>query len=204
MLIIAPLSLASLFILIGVIVVMVSSDVVLALLALGFLPLLNVLATRFSRRMGPIGFAQQRKLGDLSGVVEETVAGIRAVKGFGAEAVQAQRLEDEADEVLDRSLEAANLRAGFLPVLDLLPAFSLVMILWYGGHQVLDGNLDVGRHPRVQPVHRDADLPSAHRGHHDRPGITRDGLCGSHRRGAPNRLGGHVARPREIARCGWR
>ncbi|MET0420418.1 MAG: ABC transporter ATP-binding protein [Acidimicrobiia bacterium] len=144
MLVLVPISLSSLFILIGVIVVMVSSNVVLAVLALGTLPLLNVLATRFSRHMGPIGFAQQRKLGDLSGVVEETVAGIRAVKGFGAEDVQAARLEAEADGVLDWALAAARLRGGFLPVLDLLPAFSLVMILWYGGHQVLDGNLNVG------------------------------------------------------------
>ena len=94
--------------------------------------------------MGPVAFEQQRKLGDLSGVVEETVAGIRVVKGFGAERVQSQRLRAEADAVLDRSLAAARLRAGFLPVLDLLPAFSLVMILWYGGHQVLDGKLEVG------------------------------------------------------------
>ena len=123
---------------------MVSKSVVLAFLALGALPLLNVLATRFARRMGPVAFEQQRKLGDLSGVVEETVAGIRAVKGFGAERVQSQRLRAAADAVLDRSLAAARLRAGFLPVLDLLPAFSLVMILWYGGHQVLDGKLEVG------------------------------------------------------------
>ena len=144
MLVLGPISLSSVFILIGVVVVMVSSDLVLAALALGTLPLLNVLATRFSHRMGPVGFAQQRKLGDLSGVVEETVAGIRAVKGFGAEAVQSQRLEDEADAVLDRALAAARLRAGFLPLVDLLPMISLAMVLWYGGHQVLDGNLNVG------------------------------------------------------------
>ena len=91
--------------------------------------------------MGPVAFEQQRKLGDVSGVVEETVAGIRAVKGFGAEPMQLERLRAEADGVYERSMAAARLRAGFLPVLDLLPSLSLVMILWYGGHQVLDGNL---------------------------------------------------------------
>jgi ATP-binding cassette, subfamily B, bacterial len=42
-------------------------------------------------------------------------------------------------------LAAARLRAGFIPLLDLLPAFSLVAILWYGGHLVLDGTLQVGQ-----------------------------------------------------------
>jgi len=139
-----PISLASFFILIGVIVVMVLASPLLALLALGALPLLNFLATRFSKRLGPVGLEQQQKLGDLSAVVEETVAGIRAVKGFGAEATQVHRLEQETDAVLDRSLAAAKLRAGFLPAVDFVPALSLAAILWYGGHQVLDGDIALG------------------------------------------------------------
>jgi ATP-binding cassette subfamily B protein len=139
-----PISLSSVFILIGVVVVMVLASPVLALLALGALPFLNILAARFSRRLAPIGMEQQEKLGDLSAVVAETVGGIRAVKGFGAERLQARRLETEAEAVRDRALAAAKLRANFLPALDFLPALSLAAILWYGGHQVLDGNLEVG------------------------------------------------------------
>ena len=104
----------------------------------------NIAATRFSHRIGPISFDLQRKLGDLSGVVEESIAGVRAVKGFGAERLQAQRLEAEADAVLERALSAAKLRASFLPLVDFLPALALVVILWYGGHLVLDGNLQIG------------------------------------------------------------
>src|SRR5262245_2657298 len=139
-----PISLSRLFMLIGVTVVMVLASPVLALLALGALPLLNIVAARFSRKLAPIGMEQQQKLGDLSGVVAETVGGIRAVKGFGSERLQERRLETEAEAVRDRALAAARLRANFLPALDLLPALSLAAILWYGGHQVLDGELAVG------------------------------------------------------------
>ena len=41
-------------------------------------------------------------------------------------------------------MAAARLRAWFLPLIDLLPTLGLVGILWFGGHQVLDGNLTVG------------------------------------------------------------
>ena len=77
-------------------------------------------------------------------MVEESVAGVRAVKGFGAERLQARQLDSEADAVRDQLAAAARLRAGFLPLVDFLPALALVAILWYGGHLVLDGELELG------------------------------------------------------------
>jgi ATP-binding cassette subfamily B protein len=41
-------------------------------------------------------------------------------------------------------MDAARLRAWFLPLIDLLPTLGLVGILWYGGHEVLRGHLSVG------------------------------------------------------------
>ncbi len=140
-----PITISSIAILIGVIVVMVAASPLLALLALGLLPLLNVMATRFVRRAAPIGLEQQEKLGDVSTVVEESISGIRAVKGFGTEDIQEARLEHEAEAVRSHALDLARLRAGFLPALDFVPALSLAAILWYGGHQVLDGNLQIGQ-----------------------------------------------------------
>src|SRR6478672_11380931 len=58
--------------------------------------------------------------------------------------MQRARLSTEADSVYDRSMDGARLRAGFMPLIDLLPALGLVGILWYGGHQVLHHQLTVG------------------------------------------------------------
>ena len=54
-------------------------------------------------------------------------------------------LERRADTVLDRALASARLRAGFIPLLDLLPALSLVAILWYGGHLAIAVFITNGR-----------------------------------------------------------
>ena len=145
MLTLVPLTLSSLFTLTGVAIVMVLASPLLALLALGTLPILTALAVRFSHKMGPQTFALQHELGELSGVVEESVAGVRVVKGFGIERRQTRRLERRADTVLDRALASARLRASFIPLLDLLPALSLVAILWYGGHLAIDGQIEVGQ-----------------------------------------------------------
>ncbi len=143
-LMLAPLAAASVMILIGITVVMLLESVVLAVLALGSLPLLSIAAMRYSKRLGPISYQLQQELAELSGVVEETVSGIRVVKGFGAERLQQRRLAAEADAVQDRALASARLRSGFLPLVDFLPAVALIMILWYGGGLVVDGRMEIG------------------------------------------------------------
>jgi len=139
-----PLTIASTLTMLTVVVILLVRSPGLAFFALVSLPVLNVAATRFTSRMYPIGMALQEELAALSGVVEESVSGVRVVKGFGAERVQEHRLSVEAADVYDRSLEQARLRASFLPLIDLLPTLGLVGILWYGGHQVIDGHLTIG------------------------------------------------------------
>ncbi len=139
-----PLTIASVLTMIAVTIVLTLRSPGLALFALAALPLLNIAATRFTRRMHPVAMALQEELAELSGVVEESVSGVRVVKGFGAERLQKRNLAREADDVYERSMDQARLRANFLPLIDLLPTLGLVGILWYGGHQVLDGNLSIG------------------------------------------------------------
>lgn len=139
-----PITLANLLTVLSVAVVLLLTNVRLALLALAALPFLNLAATWFSRRLHPVVLALQERLAGVASVVEETVAGIRVVKGFGAEALQQDHLDVAADRVYDESMAAARLRGAFLPFLDLLPMLGLVGILWYGGHEVLAGNLTVG------------------------------------------------------------
>lgn len=142
--ILLPLFAASLLIVLVVVIIMLMQSVVLAVLALGALPFLNIAATRFSHRVTPVSLRLQEELGDFSGVVEESVAGIRVVKGFGAERLQERRLDAEAHSIFTEAMIAARMRANFMPLVDFLPALALVAILWYGGHLVLDGDLAIG------------------------------------------------------------
>lgn len=139
-----PLTISNGMTVLAVTVILATIDPLLTLLALGSLPFLNVLATRFSRRLHPHVMGIQRESAELAAVVEESVAGVRVVKGLGAEAVQAQRLSSEADDVYRESMAAAMTRARYLPGLELLPNIGLIAVLGYGGHQVLAGSLSLG------------------------------------------------------------
>ena len=116
----------------------------LAVLALGGLPLANYFGRKFAKRLHPAVMGIQEESAQLATVVEETIAGIRVVKGFGAEQTRADALSREADDVFARSVEAATARATFLPALELVPNIGLIAVLGYGGHQVLNGNMNVG------------------------------------------------------------
>jgi ATP-binding cassette subfamily B protein len=139
-----PLTISNAVTVLAVTVILALIDPTLTLLALGSLPFMNVLATRFSRRLYPSVMGIQRESAELAAVVEESVAGVRVIKGLGAERVQATRLKGEAEDVYDQSMAAARTRARFLPGLELLPNIGLIAVLGYGGHQVLNGNLSLG------------------------------------------------------------
>ncbi|MEN3271405.1 MAG: ATP-binding cassette, subfamily bacterial [Actinomycetota bacterium] len=125
-------------------VILVLINPVLTLLALGGLPFLNWLGKRFSDSLHPEVMAIQVESAELAEVVEESVSGVRVIKGFGAEPIQFERLRTEADDVFDASVRAASVRARFLPALELIPNAGLVLVLGYGGHQVLSGHLSLG------------------------------------------------------------
>src|SRR3954464_4572762 len=143
-LVMIPLTMSNAVTVGAVTVILFTIDPVLTLLALGSLPLLNVFAKRFGVRLHPAVMGIQQESAELASVVEETVSGVRVVKGFGAEGVQQHRFRSEADDVYDESMKATRVRAVFLPALELLPNIGLILVLAYGGHQVLDGHLSLG------------------------------------------------------------
>ncbi len=140
-----PITASNLAMVAAIVVVLAVQQPLLALVALAPLPLLNVFSIRFSRRIHPAVLAVQAEQAQLATVVEESVSGVRVIKGFGAEEVTARRLRAEADDIRAVSLQAARIRSAFLPALDLLPNLGLIAVLGIGGHRVLDGGMTRGQ-----------------------------------------------------------
>ena len=140
-----PIAASNIAMVLAIVVILVAQQPLLAVIALAPLPFLNVLATRFSRRIHPAVLAVQQEQAQLATVVEEAVSGVRVIKGFGAHEVTAERLRTEADDIRRESLEAARVRSAFLPALDLLPNIGLLAVLAIGGHRVLAGTMTRGQ-----------------------------------------------------------
>ena len=125
-------------------VVLLVIDWHLALAVLAPLPLLSIGFGRYSKRYAERTKVNQEELGELTSLVEETIAGIRVVKGLGAGPSLSARFRRKSNEVVQTALEVANVDAVFLPALEALPLVGLLVVLWYGAHRVLDGDITVG------------------------------------------------------------
>jgi ATP-binding cassette, subfamily B, bacterial len=140
-----PITLSNLAMILSVTVILLFSDPLLAVIALAPLPLVNVAGRRFSQAIHPAVLAVQAEQAELATVVEESIGGVRIVKGFGAEQVQEDKLRVEADDIREVSVRAARVRARFVPAIDLLPQLGMVAVLGIGGLRVMEGDLTLGQ-----------------------------------------------------------
>jgi ATP-binding cassette subfamily B protein len=139
-----PITLSNVIQIFAVATILFITDPVLAIVAMLPLPFVNISARRFSNRIHPISVAVQAEQAQLANVVEESVSGVRVVKGFGAEQVQFKKLEKEANDIFGEAMKAAKIRSNFLPAIDVLPALGAVGVLGVGGHRVLSGQISIG------------------------------------------------------------
>lgn len=139
-----PITVANVTIIVAAAVILLVRDWRLALLTLAALPFLVVIARRFSNRIHPASMDLQAELAELSVLAEETVSGIRVVKGFGAESEFASRMQRRAGAVYDQSIRVVKVRGNYLPLLDFIPAVGVTAVVWYGGRQVAGHHLTIG------------------------------------------------------------
>ncbi|MGA1240488.1 MAG: ABC transporter ATP-binding protein, partial [Ilumatobacteraceae bacterium] len=139
-----PITMSNVIQIVAVATILFITDPILAIVAMAPLPFVNLSARRFSNRIHPASLAVQAEQAQLANVVEESVAGVRVVKGFGAEQVQFDKLSKEADDIYAESMKAAKIRSNFMPAIDILPALGAVGVLGVGGHRVLSGQISIG------------------------------------------------------------
>jgi ATP-binding cassette subfamily B protein len=129
---------------VAVAVLMLVLDPELALVVLIPLPFVSVAAWVYSRRYDSRTRRLQEAWAQAATLVEETVSGIRVVKGLGAGAPLSRRFRRRSDEIVRRALEVARLDAVFIPALEALPLLGILAVVWLGGRRVIDGDLTYG------------------------------------------------------------
>ncbi|MDP9308193.1 MAG: ABC transporter ATP-binding protein/permease [Actinomycetota bacterium] len=129
---------------VAVAIVMLFLDPGLAVLVLIPLPFVSVAAWAYSQRYDARTRRLQEAWAGAATLVEETVSGIRVVKGLGAGGALSNRFRERSDEIVRRALDVARLDAVFNPALELLPLLGIAAVLWVGGRQVIDGSLSLG------------------------------------------------------------
>jgi ATP-binding cassette, subfamily B, bacterial len=116
----------------------------MALIVLGILPILIFVAVQFRRRI-LTEFRNVRKLNSrVTGAYNENIGGVRVVKALGREDANLVEFGALTGEMYRSSYRAAWLSALFLPAVQIISAFALGSIAWYGGLQAEVGGMSVG------------------------------------------------------------
>ena len=134
----------SLMMIIGVAVVLMLVNPLLALYALLAMPLVGLLTWLFAVMVMPVSRLVQQLKADVTEAADESVVGIEMVQAFGREDDVRTRFGVKARAVRDGVLRQARIEGGFLPGLLFLPTVSIAIVLWFGGRDVIHQHLTLG------------------------------------------------------------
>jgi subfamily B ATP-binding cassette protein MsbA len=133
--------LSQLVTLVGSIVILLAMNTSLTLFVLGLVPVLLGVAFLFGSRIEKASTGIQDELADSTVVAEEGLQGIRIVKSFGREPYETQRYNSAMKKTFDASLRMAVYNSSFASLMAFLGFSSIAAIMWYGGREVIAGNL---------------------------------------------------------------
>ncbi|MFW6022933.1 MAG: ABC transporter ATP-binding protein [Halanaerobiaceae bacterium] len=132
------------FIIIGIIVFMLYIDWQLALVSFSVLPLVAYAVNIFGKKMRLVSNKIQNRLGIVTSILQETLSAIRIVKAFNMEKEEIRRFKKANKKTLNANMKGVRLKAALLPIIELIVSAGVALFLWFGGRQVLSGNLTTG------------------------------------------------------------
>ena len=125
-------------------VLMATTHLGLALVAVLPLPFVYVTGTMMRNKMFPISWIVSSRQADVATIVEENVTGTRVVKSFAQEEAQLRLLARAAQRLRWAGVLQVDVRANYSPFLQNIPRLGLAVVLLYGGKLVLDGAVTIG------------------------------------------------------------
>ncbi|MER7666772.1 ABC transporter ATP-binding protein [Streptomyces sp. NPDC096193] len=125
-------------------VILLGQDWTLGLVLTAPIVPLVVLCSYFESRYAVVARLAQDQVGDLTTVVEESVLGIRIIKGFGRHRSQALAFRELSQRLRGTELAKARLLAGIWALITTIPEITIGAALVLGTVQVADGGLSAG------------------------------------------------------------
>ncbi|MCS7055621.1 MAG: ABC transporter ATP-binding protein/permease [Thermoflexales bacterium] len=125
-------------------IVLLSLDWKLTMIALAPMLLMYFPIARFRLRLDPAWDAVREQMGRLTSVLQENVSGVRVVKAFGREPYAIAQFARENDLNRQKNIERGLLEANAFPAMDFISGFSFLMVISVGALQIVNGALTLG------------------------------------------------------------
>ncbi|MGH3054081.1 MAG: ABC transporter ATP-binding protein, partial [Gaiellaceae bacterium] len=119
-------------------------DWFLSLIAFVVFPASVLPMIRLSKRLRSFAKKGQVSMGNMTMLLQETIQGNRVVKAFGMEGYEKQRFGEENDRLFRLFMKGTAIRAFTNPMMEVLAAFGIAGVVWYGGYSVIVGGRTQG------------------------------------------------------------
>ena len=139
-----PITLGNIALFVASLGIMVVLSPVLTIVTVGVAPALWMIALASRRRLFPASWDAQQQSGDVAGIVDEAIGGVRVVKGFGQEEQEQERLEEASSRLFASRLRMIRLTARYNPALTAIPSLGVVGVLALGGWLAIHGSITLG------------------------------------------------------------
>jgi ATP-binding cassette, subfamily B, bacterial len=139
-----PLTIGSVFLFVFSLLIMLFLSPPLTLVAAAVVPALWVIARSSRKRLFPASWHAQQQVGEVAGIVEEAIGGVRVIKGFGQEEQEMERLEAASETLFASRLRTVRLTAHYNPALTAVPLIGMLGVLALGGWLAIHGEVTLG------------------------------------------------------------
>lgn len=119
-------------------------NVKLALCMMAVLPFCLFTTYLQSKHVKPRFHECRQSFSSLNAFVQENISGNRVVKAFAKEEYEKEKFEKENDKYREAELGAASIWCRFVPIFELLSNLLMVVLILYGGYQVICGEMTLG------------------------------------------------------------
>ena len=125
-------------------VAMFSTDWVLALCAMAPAPFVTWTVIHFGRKIHERYERIQETFSAITSRVEENLSGVRVVRAYADEPAELKRFAAMNEEYIAQNLDLTRETGLYSPLLEAIPSFSFLIVLWAGGWRVVTGQLTLG------------------------------------------------------------
>lgn len=138
------LMVASPIMMVGGIIMALQVNAGLAWLVVLVVPVLGLSIGFIVSRMVPSFRLMQERVDEVNRLLREQITGVRVVRAFVREGHETERFADANEDLTDVSIRAGRWLAGMFPTVMLVANVASVAVLWFGGHRVESGQMEVG------------------------------------------------------------
>jgi len=138
------MAVGALILLSGTLIILFTTNARLTLIALPILPIALVLFMVFGAISGPLFAKIQIRLDRLNTRLQENLAGIKVVKAFTQEKNEQAKFDQAADDLMRQQLVVSRVFSFLFPLVILVATVGQTVVLYFGGRQIIGGNLTLG------------------------------------------------------------